>query len=582
MEKKEDEKVKEPQTRDERNTDMMRKIEEETSQLWKSMGLSFEDTEDGSEEDWKESEEASVDLDLLFLKDNGNTEIDRGKERRLEEENKSRQLEVERQREMKTVRLKEEESKRKAMMEKLKEDEGRTRGMEAEMERKEQEERLREKERAKLREEERKKKEMQEKTRRELEQITQREREEKGKKAKVAKKLLQARDSDDIDVDSLSDEDMWKDKELPMDQKKRQTKDEKEHAWLQEKHNKEKEDENPCNSDPKAVTNSNSLWMHKAKSPKLSVNNAWKIQQYDNTETDNVKQGHSEAGDTLVTTLSNDDMNTWTQLKAKTDEEDAEREKQRQMEEKRMREVDNGGKKEERTQREMVAQKANKTPKMSREFEIVQKIEEERKKEEMEKAAQKEQKEDERRKIEIEEEKAREEEIKVMTEQMERTKAEMLRKEKEESLREKERAKLREEVRKKKEMEKAAENEQKEDERKKVEIEKEKARKEERKVREREEMRKIAEEMNRRWEALPGDSDDNDGATESGALWMDEVEKRRQVEVINPQNEPQEEGERGHTQPGSAQVNVEQKKKGRSVLKWVKKRLSFGTTKVKQ
>ena len=109
-----------------------------------------------------------------------------------------------------------------------------------------------------------------------------------------------------------------------------------------------------------------------------------------------------------------------------------------------------------------------------------------------------------------------------------------------------------------------------------------KAREEERKVRERAEMRKIVEVMNRRWEALPGDRDDSDGATDSGALWMDEVEKRRQVEVINPQNKPQEEGERGHTQPGSAQVNVEQKKKGPSVLKWVKKRLSFGTTKVKQ
>ncbi|XP_042564450.1 golgin subfamily A member 6-like protein 22 [Clupea harengus] len=467
---------------------MMWKIEEETSQLWKSMGLSFEDTEDGSEEDWKESEEASVDLDLLFLKDNGTTKIDREKERRLEEENKSRQLKVETQREMKTVRLKEEESKRKAMMEQLKEDERRKRGMEAEMERKEQEERLREKERAKLREEERKKKEMQEKTRRELEQITQREREEKGKKAKVANKLIQARDSDDIDVESLSDEDMWKDKELPMDQKKRQTKDEKEHAWLQEKHNKEKEDEN--------VTNSNSLWMHEAKSRKLSVSNAWMIEQYDNTETDHVKQGISEVY-----------VDTWTQLKAKTDEEDAEREKQSQMEEKRMREVDNGGKKKERKQGEMVAQTANKPPKISRDLEIVQKIEEERKKEEMEKAAQKEQKEAERRKIEIEEE---------------------------------------------------------------------------RKVREREEMRKIVEVMNRRWEALPGDSDDRNGATDSDDLWMDEVEKRRQVEVINPQNKPQEEGERGHTLPGSAQVNVEQKKKGRSVLKWLKKRLSFGTTKVKQ
>ena len=116
--------------------------------------------------------------------------------------------------------------------------------------------------------------------------------------------------------------------------------------------------------------------MHEAKSPKLSVNNAWKIQQYDNTETDHVKQGNSEVGDTLVMTLSNDDMNTWTQLKAKTDEEDAEREKQRQMDEKRMREVDNGGKKKERKQGEMVAQKENKSPRMSRDLEIVQKIQE--------------------------------------------------------------------------------------------------------------------------------------------------------------------------------------------------------------
>src|SRR4029434_2201133 len=125
---------------------------------------------------------------------------------------------------------------------------------------------------------------MQEKTMRELEQIRRREREEKGKKAKVAKKLPQAHNSDDIDIESLSDEDMWKDEELPMDQKKRRTKNEKEHAWRQGKHNKEKEDENPCNrdcSDSKTVTNSNSLWMHNP-SPKLSVNNAWTIQQCDN------------------------------------------------------------------------------------------------------------------------------------------------------------------------------------------------------------------------------------------------------------------------------------------------------------